>query len=102
MTIRPITPDDIGTHKYEVLPKTVIVTWNELIALNFTAGRARIEQEEIVCALCKAMACERRHVFDQKWLDIEEVYREFGWDVAYDKPGYNEGYEPSFKFTPKR
>ncbi len=37
-------------------------------------------------------------VCDNHWLDVEDVYREAGWVVEYDKPGYCESYEATFTF----
>lgn len=30
---------------------------------------------------------------DHGWLDLEDIYRDEGWTVEYDSPGYNETYE---------
>lgn len=32
---------------------------------------------------------------------LDAVYEKAGWKVSYDKPGYNESYDPYFKFTAK-
>lgn len=45
---------------------------------------------------------KRQEIFDNGWLDIETVYEDSGWSVEYDKPGYNESYEASWTFKPKR
>ena len=37
-------------------------------------------------------------IFSEGYLNVEEVYREQGWVVSYDKPGYNESYDANFKF----
>jgi hypothetical protein len=42
-----------------------------------------------------------QRVFDRHLLDVEEVFEDVGWDVDYDKPGYNESYQPTFTFTEK-
>ena len=36
--------------------------------------------------------------FDWAWLDFEPEYREAGWKVTYDGPGYNEDYEATYTF----
>lgn len=46
------------------------------------------------------MDVPRNVVFANKWLDIEDIYREQGWRVDYDKPAYNENYQASFTFAP--
>jgi hypothetical protein len=32
-------------------------------------------------------------------MDVEDVYQKAGWEVEFDKPGYNEDYEANFKFS---
>ena len=44
---------------------------------------------------------KRDKIFSEGWLNIETVYEDAGWDVYYDKPGYNEDYKPSYTFTKK-
>ena len=41
-------------------------------------------------------------VLDKDYLNIEEVFRAVGWVVIYDKPAYNESYEPTFEFRKER
>jgi hypothetical protein len=45
------------------------------------------------------MGVSRQEVFDNQWLDIEDIYREAGWKVSYDKPAYNETYKAYFTFS---
>jgi len=49
--------------------------------------------------LMAATGKTRDEVFDKGWLNIEPMYRAAGWKVVYDKPAYNESYEPTFTFT---
>ena len=99
--VQAIAPGDVAETKAALLPDGVIETWNALIAKNFTNGRTHVQQNEAVVTLMEKMSVDRQYVFEMKWLDIEEVYREQGWLVAYDKPAYNESYEASFTFTAK-
>lgn len=98
MSIAPITPEDVIPAKLEVIPDDVITVWNTLIAKNYTNGSSVVTQDEAVVALCYKMLVTRAEVFLRKWLDIEEIYHEAGWDVVYDKPAYNENYEAKFTF----
>ena len=79
----------------------MIATWNELIVKNYNNGSAKVLQNAAVTALMEAAEKPREHIFHEKWLDIEDVFRASGWSVKYDKPAYNESYEPSFLFKPK-
>lgn len=48
-----------------------------------------------------AAAIDRETIFRRGYLNVEEAYREQGWSVVYDKPGYNETYDASFEFKVK-
>ncbi len=104
-SIRPISPDDVvETKKTVVFPPQVIEAWNYLIAKHYLDGRASIMQDEVVKTLIKYLGLDesdpasRRVCYDNKYLDIEDIYRAEGWTVEYDKPAFNETYEPSFIF----
>ena len=100
--VAAITPRDIPEAKYGAMPDKVMRCWNTLIAVNFTNGRAVINQNTAIESLMSVMdVSERQVVFDNKWLNIEEIYELAGWSVVYNKPAYNEDYEPTFTFTPK-
>lgn len=100
--VQAISPADIAIQKVANFPDFVMEEWNKMIAMKFTANRARIGQNEMIEALLPhTQHGNRQEVFDNHWLDVEEVYRANGWDVEYDKPAYNESYEATFTFTPK-
>lgn len=97
--VQPITPEEAGPGKARVLPDEVIQVWNDTIARNVVNGVAKIGQSEIITALMVKTKCPRPTVFNEHWLDIEDLYRSAGWVVNYDKPGYDENYEASFTFA---
>lgn len=100
--VQAISPADIAIQKAEGFPDFVLDEWNKMIAHKFTAGRARVGQDEMVAALLPhTQHGNRQEVFDNGWLNVEEIYRKQGWQVVYDKPGYNETYEASFTFSAK-
>ena len=43
----------------------------------------------------------RELVYPSRDSDIEDIFREAGWKVTYDKPAYNESYDAYFKFEGK-
>lgn len=96
--MRPLTPDEVDEAKTESIPDFVIGAVNNL--LKKYGSSAEITQDEIIDEIMVQATPEttRREIFDKKWLDFEPVFRAVGWEVVYDKPGYNETYEPSFKF----
>ena len=83
-----MTPQEIADLKNGMLPEAVLDVWNKLIASHLTTdGRATIKQDDAVLALLPLTpgGDDRGHIFDKKWLDIEDVYRKAGWDVTFDK-----------------
>jgi hypothetical protein len=100
--VRPIAPEEVLGAKLENFPPEVLETVNRLIAKNIRYGSATVLQKDIVNALTE-MGHSRREVYDNHWLDFEDIYRDAGWNVSYDKPGYNETYDAFFEFrAPKR
>lgn len=57
----------------------------------------------MVCGDPDSGMLTKDEIFDNHWLDIEDIYREQGWKVKYDKPGYNEeSFKPYFEFSVKK
>lgn len=100
--VKPITPDEVVEHKLREIPDQVVECWNRMIASKSNGSNTiTIMQDDIVSALVAATGVKRQAVFDLGWLDIEDLYRNAGWKVSYDKPGYNESYEAYFEFRKK-
>lgn len=100
---KPISPDQIGEAKRLHFPPAVFDAVNGLIAENFTGGRANFTQDEVVQRILQLdSTMTRQKVFDNGYLNFEEAYRDAGWSVDYDKPGYNESYNANFTFRKKR
>lgn len=101
--VRPITPDEAAKRQREEIPSEVILAFNGLIAANLRNGReATVRQNEVLARL--GSLGTRDKIFKKGWLDVEEAYREAGWEVHYDSPGYGDNdFEPYFTFRrPKR
>jgi len=101
--VMPIKPNEVQSKKDELLPDAVIRSFNELIAENFDGTKSTVSQNEAIKRILSKMPEEitEREIFDKKWLDVEVFYREAGWKVEYDKPGYNESYSAYFVFSKK-
>jgi len=98
--ITPISPKDVGKQQQSQIPEWVIDTINRLIAANMNGPTSRILQKDIVEALMKRdSSVSRNDISERGWLNFEPMYREAGWEVYYDKPGYNESYEANFTFS---
>lgn len=95
--VKPISPADIAKAKNNAIPDVVLEVFNELIALNFTNGRARVQQVEVLNRL-EGAGMSRAEVLAANYLNVEEVYTAAGWKVQYIKPGFNETGETYFLF----
>lgn len=101
--VKPLSPSEVLEVRTKLFPDFVLETWNTAIAKNWSGRSSRIEQPDIINLLLAAApnTASRSDVFDNHWLDIEDVYRAEGWLVEYDKPGYNESYNAYFVFKKK-
>ena len=98
----PIAPDEIGKYKSTYFPEEVYKAFNELIVKNFSGDQATVYQDDVVEYIMKLMPhLSREQVFEKKYLDVEQVYRNEGWNVSYSKPGYNETGKSYFIFQKK-
>lgn len=97
----PMRPEDADRRKAAAIPEKVFEIFNQLIAREWSGSSATVGQSEVV-SLLVAAGFNRNQIFAEHMLDVEGAYRAQGWDVYYDKPGYNESYEPTFKFSKKR
>lgn len=101
MNVKPISPSEIAEKKKEIIPDFVIEAWNKAIAQKWSNNKSYIDQDYIVeqIILSSPTEIDRTTVFDEKWLDIEDIYEAEGWKVKYDKPHYSENYKAHFIFT---
>lgn len=100
--VEPIRPKDVVKAKQESLPDEVIKAFNKLIAENWDGSSSRFKQNDAVARIKKTFLPKRmtsKKMYENNWLDVEDVYRKAGWDVYYDRPAYNENYPATFKFS---
>lgn len=102
MTARvgPIQANEMKQRKADAIPSAVYEAINQLILKNFYRDSATVYQKDIVRIL-KEQGIASSTLFDNHWLDVEPYYEEAGWEVEYDKPGYNESYDAYFVFRKK-
>ena len=99
--IKPITPKEVVSHKVEqVLPEQVLKAFNDLIAQSYCDGESIVYQDEVVARL-NADGYANDEISKKHMLDVEDVYREAGWNVEYDKPAYNESGRAKYSFRRK-
>jgi hypothetical protein len=99
--VNPIKPEEV----VHTIPDFIIEAVNTLIKKKWDGKKALIKQDDILAIVSSnnedSDKPSRRTIFDNNWLDFEDIYREVGWKVEYDKPAYNESYDAYFKFTKK-
>lgn len=104
--VKPISPNEIQLKEF---PDFVLIAFNELLQDFFNKQKIiTITQEKAINKIIEVSGrtdyrskVSRNTIFDNHWLDVEDTYREAGWKVYYDKPGYSEDYEPYFRFEKK-
>lgn len=98
--VKPIRPNEISEEKVALFPDAVFESFNELIVQKWCGNSVIIKQDEVINLMIKK-GLKKEEIFSNGWLNIETAYKSAGWKVKYDKPGYNEDYEPSFIFSLK-
>lgn len=104
-----IKPEEVVKAKEKIVPEFVFEAFNECIAKHIQGKRSEFTQDSVIEAMYRHARLYRYHgidngkfrqkIFAERWLDVEPIYREAGWAVAYDKPAYNETYPATFIFT---
>ena len=106
---KPITVEEIDEVFVTSIPDVIIDAFNTLILKHYSpiTKDSVVKQEEVLTLVCgdEEGKFKRDEVFSHHWLDVEDIFREAGWVVKYDKPCYiaGENYEPYFEFQkPKK
>jgi hypothetical protein len=97
--IEPLRPEEVAER--HCIPDEVIEVFNEMIVEGYSGTSAHIIQDDVVKRLTDR-GMDVHDIFTKRWLDVEETYRQAGWDVEYDKPAYNESYRAFFIFRRPR
>ncbi len=102
MSVKPITPEEAKDSIIRSFPDYIIESVNELIV---ETGRSckyvKILREDVIKRIQSKKDVSRDHLFNNKFLDFEDVYRDQGWSVSYDQPCRGESFKAYYKFTPK-
>jgi hypothetical protein len=105
--VKPMKPDEVLDRKIETIPDAMFEAVNAMIALKWNGSSAHFRQDDLLNKYFEiSKETDNREardkLFDNHYMDFEGAYRREGWIVRYDKPGYNESYEPTFEFTIKK
>lgn len=99
--VKPISPDDVVKIKKQNMPDEVIETFNELIAKEWNGRYALLFAGKVASAIAKKLHVKVDKVYDNHWLDVEDIFRAEGWKVVFEKPDYNESGDSTFTFSKK-
>jgi hypothetical protein len=104
--MKPINPIEVKKQQLANIDDEMIQAVNELLIEKFSSGSCTILQKDVIERYFKLKNLEntqanRDELYKRKQLDFEPLYKKEGWKVSYDRPGYNESYEPSFEFLSK-
>lgn len=100
-----IRPDQALAAKTSNIPAYVIEAANDLLVSKISlSGEATFTVPELAdLAIEKARAqgepISHDKLFENKWLDIEPVFREAGWKVKFIKTPYYDSNPDSFVFS---
>lgn len=103
--IKPIAPNELVENLAMVFPDWVIQGINNAIQKEFrgTYPITILEKDIVESILLVAPENTTRvELYNNKYIDFEPLYRQWGWNVTYDKPAWNEDYKPSFEFKPAK
>lgn len=98
--MEPITKAQVQENlKQRVFPDFIIQAFNECITEASIKKSSTVLQKDVLKRIKQISGKDSKEIFENNWLDVEDHYRQAGWKVHYDKPGYNEDYEASFTFS---
>ena len=94
----PITPNELTEMQRKLMPEEVIKAWNEMIAEAYDGTSADIllgDARTRIRNVCGVYQIP----YKENYLNIEDIYREAGWNVEFNKPDYTESYESFYEFS---
>ena len=102
---KALSPKEAITRAKNEVPELVVQAWNNLIVENLKVqgGKASSEflLEELANQITLIMSISYEQAKQKGWFDLEDIFRDKGWKVEFDRPGYNESYSPKFTFKSK-
>jgi hypothetical protein len=100
--MEPIRPCEARHRFNKELPAFVIEAVNNLIVANLDSnGHSGFTYKELKQKI-QELNPDKEGDFNSNWLDIENIFTIYGWNVVVDNPGYCESYEGNYKFSPKK
>ena len=102
--MKPNTPAEIRQKIGTKIPAEIFEAVNDLLVQHIRVQgseiTATIYQNDLEDILSVKMpSTPVNEMINKGWFEIETPYRDAGWRVVYDKPGYSESYRAYWKFT---
>lgn len=94
----PISADEVSKKKKIEIPDTVYDVVNSLIIKTWSRGSAKVYLDDVYSELRK-LGMDTQEVFNNGWLNFEEAYRDAGWAVSFESPGFNEQGSAGWMFS---
>ena len=97
--MKPLTPKEVLDNPE--IPNYVIEAINDLLRQKYRGKPCVITQQLIVKRIMDKApeGVTKATLVDNGYMDFEPLYKKFGWDVVYDKPGYCESGSAKFTFS---
>lgn len=102
--IKPITPEEARNEAKSNIPEFVIIGVNNAIKSHYHKSGFTIKQKDILAEIMKVAPDDmtNNEIFENHWMDFEDLYKNFGWNISYDSPDYCESYDEKYEFKPKK
>lgn len=99
---KALSPQEAILRFKNEVPETVLEAWNSLIVSNLKVqggkSTASFSLDDLATKITLAMDVSREVAKDKGWFDLEDIFRDKGWKVEFDSPGYNENYSANYTF----
>jgi hypothetical protein len=96
---KPITPHEVVTSRQLSLPDVVFEVFNTAISDAWNGSLSTVMQKPVAAMIASRLDISTDEVYKRGYMDVEPIYRNAGWKVKYEKPGYNESGEAFFEFS---
>ena len=98
----PISPNEVQSIKNIQIPNAMIEAANHLIVKNWNGTYANFKTKDLkeeYLSRTEFREIAEKEIYEYNYLDIENLFREVGWKVDFDRPGFNESYDSNFTFS---
>ncbi len=101
MTIEPIRPDEVQDEFNSTIPDYVVEAFNKHIVLNWNGHQSKVRRDAVMADIIESPngCTSKQSLFDNHYMDVEDLFRKAGWEVKYDQPSRGENFDPYYIFS---